>query len=93
LIRRASAFQPGIRVLERELVALGLEMLVLLVLVEQQVPQELEEQELMEVSPRKEPEEELREQVPLLIPHQKKEVQVIPPQLARGRVFQELGEG
>ena len=61
LIRRASAFQPGIRVLERELVALGLEMLVLLVLVEQQA------------SPRKELEEELREQVPLLILRQMKE--------------------
>jgi hypothetical protein len=61
LIRRASAFQPGIRVLERELVALGLEMPVLQELVGQQA------------SPGKELEEELREQVPLLILRQKKE--------------------
>ena len=69
------------RVLERELVALGLEMLVLLVLVEQQA------------SPRKELEEELGEQVPLLTLRQKKEVQVIPPQLVQERVPQGLGEG
>ena len=42
-------------------------------LVQERVPQELEEQELMEVSPRKELEEELREQVPLLILRQMKE--------------------
>ena len=47
----------------------------------------------MGVNLKREPKElELREQVPLLIPHQKKEVKVIPPQLALERVPQELGE-
>ena len=52
-------------------------------------PTELEEQEAF---PRKEPEEELKEQASLPILHQKKEEQVIPPQLALEQVPQELGE-
>ena len=61
--------------------AQGLEMLVLLELVEKQA------------SPRKEPEEVPKEQVPLLIHPQKKEEPVVPPQLVQERVPQGLGEG
>jgi hypothetical protein len=46
----------------------------------------------MEVTPRKEPEEEPREQVPLLILRQTKEGQVIPPRLVPERVPQGLEE-
>ena len=46
----------------------------------------------MEVNPRKEPEEVLKEQAPLLTLHRKKEAPVVPPQLALERVPQELGE-
>ena len=77
---------------EREVVALGLVMLVLLVLVEQQTsPKKEPEQE--EVGPKKEPEEELKEQFLLLILPQKKEGQVVPPQLAHLRELQERVEG
>ena len=80
---------------EREVVALGLVMLVLLVLVEQQASpkKEPEEPEQEEVGPKKEPEEELKEQFPLLILPQKKEGQVVPPQLAHLRELQERVEG
>ena len=46
----------------------------------------------MEVTPRKEPEEELKEQAPLLILHQKREAPVVLPQLAQELVSQELVE-
>ena len=47
----------------------------------------------MEVNPRKEPEEVLKEQAPLLTLHRKKEVLVVLPQQVLERVPQELREG
>ena len=73
-------FQQGGQLKEWELVALGLVVLVLQELVEQQA------------FPRKEPEEELKEQVPLPILPRKKEVPVVLPQRVLERVPQELGE-
>ena len=46
----------------------------------------------MEVNPRKEPEEVLKEQVPLPILHRKKEAPVVLPQQVLERVPQELEE-
>ena len=80
LIRRASAFQPGMRVLVRELAVLAFEYFALVGKVEQQA------------FPRKEQEEVLKEQVPLPILHRKKEVLVVLPQQVLERVPQELGE-
>ena len=53
-------------------------------------PLELEERV---ASQEKEPEEELEEQAPLLIPRRKKEAPVVPPQQVLKRVPQEPREG